>query len=72
MKHISEVVREDIFYNPVDDKDVRLLIQTIKNGIPFAHFIRLAERSPFSLAEWSGFYTFQKEPCSAIKEKEIF
>jgi putative toxin-antitoxin system antitoxin component (TIGR02293 family) len=60
-------------YNSVDDKDILLLIDTIRQGIKYALFISLAEKSPFSLNEWSGFLHISERTMQRYKkEKKSF
>ena len=63
----------DISYSSVDDRDVLQLINTIREGIKYALFISLADKSPFSLAEWSGFLHISERTMQRYKkEKKSF
>jgi putative toxin-antitoxin system antitoxin component (TIGR02293 family) len=63
----------DISYSSVDDRDVLQLISTIREGIKYALFISLAEKSPFSLSEWSGFLHISERTMQRYKkEKKSF
>ena len=60
-------------YDATDDKDILQLIDTIRKGIKFALFISLAEKSPFSLTEWSGFLQMSERTMQRHKkEKKAF
>jgi putative toxin-antitoxin system antitoxin component (TIGR02293 family) len=62
-----------ISYNASDDRDILQLIDTIRQGIKFALFISLAEKSPFSLTEWSGFLHISERTMQRYKkEKKSF
>src|ERR1041385_1636723 len=62
-----------ISYNTSDDRDILQLIDTIRQGIKFALFISLAEKSPFSLTEWSGFlHIYERTMQRYKKEKKSF
>jgi putative toxin-antitoxin system antitoxin component (TIGR02293 family) len=66
-------IAANISYNSVDDKDILLLIDTIRQGIKYALFISLAEKSPFSLNEWSGFLHISERTMQRYKkEKKSF
>jgi putative toxin-antitoxin system antitoxin component (TIGR02293 family) len=62
-----------ISYTSVDDRDILQLITTIRQGIKYALFISLAEKSPFSLNEWSGFLHISERTMQRYKkEKKSF
>jgi putative toxin-antitoxin system antitoxin component (TIGR02293 family) len=62
-----------ISYTASDDRDILQLIETIRQGIKFALFISLAEKSPFSLNEWSGFLHISERTMQRYKkEKKAF
>ncbi|PJW96381.1 hypothetical protein CWI54_27485, partial [Escherichia coli] len=39
----------------VDDRDILLLVQTVRAGIKYPLFVKIASQSPFNLSEWSVF-----------------
>ncbi|MEO8962753.1 MAG: antitoxin Xre/MbcA/ParS toxin-binding domain-containing protein [Ginsengibacter sp.] len=60
-------------YNSVDDRDVFSIINTIKKGIKFSAFTSIAQNSPFSLVEWSGFLNISERTMQRYKkEKKAF
>ncbi|MDQ3111425.1 MAG: DUF2384 domain-containing protein [Bacteroidota bacterium] len=66
-------ISSSISYSSVDDKDILQLISTIRKGIQYALFISLAEKSPFSLNEWSGFLHISERTMQRYKkEKKSF
>jgi putative toxin-antitoxin system antitoxin component (TIGR02293 family) len=66
-------ISSTISYSAVDDKDILQLISTIREGIKYALFISLAEKSPFSLSEWSGFLHISERTMQRYKkEKKAF
>jgi putative toxin-antitoxin system antitoxin component (TIGR02293 family) len=72
MKALAITV-ENFSYTAVDDKDIISLIQMIRKGIEFTFFIRLAEKSPFSLHEWSNFLHISERTMQRYKrEKKSF
>lgn len=42
-------------YQSADDKDVLGIIETVRNGISFSEFEKIASATPFSLAEWARY-----------------
>ncbi len=66
-------ISSTISYSSVDDRDILQLISTIRQGIKYALFISLAEKSPFSLNEWSGFLHISERTMQRYKkEKKSF
>jgi putative toxin-antitoxin system antitoxin component (TIGR02293 family) len=66
-------ISSSISYSAVDDKDILQLISTIRQVIKYALFISLAEKSPFSLNEWSGFLHISERTMQRYKkEKKSF
>ena len=73
MTKTLELSHKSISYNSVDDKDILVLIHAIREGIKFSFFISLAEKSPFSLNEWSGFLHISERTMQRYrKEKKSF
>ena len=63
----------DISYNSIDDKEVIMIINTVRNGIAFAIFYRFARNTPFSLGEWSLFLNMSERTMQRHKrEKKTF
>ncbi|CAN5733403.1 hypothetical protein BH11BAC7_BH11BAC7_26120 [soil metagenome] len=66
-------ISSTITYSSVDDRDILQLISTIRQGIKYALFISLAEKSPFSLHEWSSFLHISERTMQRYKkEKKSF
>lgn len=66
-------ISSSITYSSVDDRDILQLISTIRQGIKYALFISLAEKSPFSLNEWSAFLHISERTMQRYKkEKKSF
>jgi putative toxin-antitoxin system antitoxin component (TIGR02293 family) len=66
-------ISSSISYSAVDDKDILQLINAIRQGIEYALFVSLAEKSPFSLTEWSGFLHISERTMQRYKkEKKSF
>lgn len=62
-----------ISFNATEDKEVKNLIKTVRAGMDFAAFLDLAEKSPFSLQEWSGFLHLSERTLQRYrKEKKAF
>jgi putative toxin-antitoxin system antitoxin component (TIGR02293 family) len=81
MTKTLNILDKNISYNSVDDKDILLLIHTVKTGIKFAIFNSIANSSPFTLNEWSNFlhlsertmqrYKRQKKTFDALHSEKI-
>ncbi|MBD1396221.1 DUF2384 domain-containing protein [Pontibacter sp. JH31] len=58
-------IDESIHYGLIDDRDVFMLISTVREGIKYTLFQSIADKSPFSTSEWSSYLhlserTFQR------------
>lgn len=63
----------DISYNSIDDKEVVMIMNLVRNGIAFAIFYRFAKDTPFSLGEWSLFLNMSERTMQRYKrEKKTF
>jgi putative toxin-antitoxin system antitoxin component (TIGR02293 family) len=56
-------------YNSVDDQDVFSIIKAIKTGIKFSVFISIAQKSPFTLNEWSAFLNISERTMQRHKKE---
>ncbi len=66
-------ISRKISYSSVDDRNILQLISTIRQSIKYALFISLAEKSPFSINEWSGFLHISERTMQRYKkEKKSF
>ncbi len=50
-----EIFDPMVAYDSIDDINAMSLIKMVRNGIGFASFDKFANRSPFSLSDWSSF-----------------
>ena len=41
-----------IAYNIIDDKNILLLINTVKKGVDYNMFLKIPDKSPFNITEW--------------------
>ncbi len=62
---MAQVFSSELSYQQIDDRDVFILISTVREGIKYALFQNIANISPFSTTEWSNFLhlserTFQR------------
>ncbi|GAA4299254.1 type II RES/Xre toxin-antitoxin system antitoxin [Nibribacter koreensis] len=57
----------------VDDRDILLLVQTVRAGIKYPLFVKIASQSPFNLSEWSVFLHLSERTIQRYKkEKKTF
>ncbi|PTX20268.1 putative toxin-antitoxin system antitoxin component (TIGR02293 family) [Pontibacter mucosus] len=60
-------------YRLIDDKDVFMLISTVREGIKYSLFQKIADMIPFSLSEWSHFLHLSERTFQRYKkEKRTF
>lgn len=63
----------EIIYSTVDDKNVLLLINTVKQGIDYNTFLAIAQKSPFTIPEWCNFLHLSERTLQRYKkEKKSF
>jgi putative toxin-antitoxin system antitoxin component (TIGR02293 family) len=62
-----------ISFSSLDDKNVFSLIEIVRKGITFTQFFSFANKSPFSLSEWSHFLHLSERTMQRYKvEKKTF
>lgn len=72
MKRI-DLSEPQVSYSSVDDKNVFSLIEMVRKGIEFPIFFSFANKSPFSLSEWSDFLHLSERTMQRYKkEKRTF
>lgn len=72
MKSI-DLFEPQVSYSSVDDRNVLSLIEMIRKGIEFSIFAGFANKSPFSLNEWSDFLHLSQRTMQRYKkEKRTF
>ena len=57
-------------YKLIDDKDVFMLISTVREGIKYATFQNIANKSPFSTSEWSNFLHLSERTFQRYKKEK--
>lgn len=62
---MTQALTNNLSYKQIDDRDVFMLIGTVREGVKYGLFQHIADRSPFSTTEWSNFLhlserTFQR------------
>lgn len=62
---MTQAFTNNLSYKQIDDRDVFMLIGTVREGVKYGLFQHIADRSPFSTTEWSNFLhlserTFQR------------
>lgn len=48
-----DISDKNVSYNSIDDRNVFVIIEAVRNGFTYARFYRIAKNTPFSLGEWS-------------------
>lgn len=72
-KPVNILEDPSISYNAIDDRDVLSLIDIVRQGIKFPAFLQFANKSPFSLQEWSSFLHVSDRTMQRYKkEKHTF
>lgn len=59
-----------INYNVVSDQSILQLIQSIKNGLRYEFFLRLIDKIPFTMHEWSNFLHLSERTMQRYKKEE--
>jgi putative toxin-antitoxin system antitoxin component (TIGR02293 family) len=68
-----EIFDPMVAYGSVDDINALSLIKMVRNGIGFATFDKFANRSPFSLSEWSDYLHLSERTMQRYRaEKKTF
>jgi putative toxin-antitoxin system antitoxin component (TIGR02293 family) len=68
--NIENVVSESqISYNAVDDKNILLLINTVKEGIGYDMFVGIANKSPFEISEWCNILHLSERTLQRYKKE---
>lgn len=57
-------------YSAIDDQNIMSLINLVRSGIKFPVFVNFMEKSPFDLAEWSGFLHVSERTMQRYKKEE--
>lgn len=59
----------NLSYKQIDDRDVLMLITSVREGIKYALFQSIASKSPFSIAEWSNFLHLSERTFQRYKKE---
>ena len=70
MSKEANILDSSISYNSIDDRDVIRMISAIRQGIKYNKFTSLANKSPFSLPEWSGFLHISDRTMQRYKKEK--
>jgi putative toxin-antitoxin system antitoxin component (TIGR02293 family) len=64
---------DNLSYKLIDDKDVFMLISTVREGVKYGMFQNIADKSPFSTSEWSNYLHLSERTFQRYKkEKRTF
>jgi len=67
------VKEQEIQYNLTDDKNIFLLMSTVREGINYKLFSNIVKNSPFNIKEWSDFLSLSERTIQRYKkEKKAF
>jgi len=68
-----EIFDPMVAYGSIDDINTLSLIKMVRNGIGFSTFDKFANRSPFSLSEWSDYLHLSERTMQRYRaEKKTF
>lgn len=66
-------IDSNLSYRLIDDRDVFMLISTVREGIKYTLFQSIADKIPFSVGEWSNFLHLSERTFQRYKkEKRTF
>lgn len=63
-------INEHLNYSLIDDKDVFMLISTVREGIKYTMFQNIADKSPFSTSEWSSYLHLSERTFQRYKKEQ--
>ncbi|WP_439883091.1 type II RES/Xre toxin-antitoxin system antitoxin [Pontibacter sp. MBLB2868] len=63
-------IGDTLSYKLIDDSDVFMLISTVREGIKYALFQSIADKSPFSTTEWSGYLHLSERTFQRYKKEK--
>lgn len=65
----SDILEEpQIGYSIVDDKNILLLINTVKKGVDYNMFLSIAAKSPFNISEWCDYLHLSERTLHRYKK----
>lgn len=68
-----DIADKSISYSSINNRNVIIIIEAVRNGITFSIFYGFAKKTPFSLNEWSGFLHMSERTMQRHKrEKKTF
>jgi putative toxin-antitoxin system antitoxin component (TIGR02293 family) len=68
-----EIFDPMVSYSPIDDINALSLVKMVRHGVQFDVFDSFANRSPFSLNEWSGYLHLSERTLQRYRsEKRTF
>jgi putative toxin-antitoxin system antitoxin component (TIGR02293 family) len=59
-----------VSYQALGNRSILSLIHTVRQGISFAAFMKLLDKSPFSISEWSSFLHLSERTMQRYKKEE--
>src|SRR5947209_2842529 len=57
-------------YKATDDKNVLAIIEIVRNGISYSDFDKIADDTPFSLAEWGNYLQLSKRTMQRNQKEQ--
>ena len=57
-------------YGATENRDVLTLINAIRKGINYAFFVNIAQKSPFTIPEWSNFLHLSERTMQRYKNEQ--
>lgn len=66
----TDLFSSNLSYGAIDDQNILSLISLVRKGIKFPVFVNFMEKSPFDLAEWSGFLHVSERTMQRYKKEE--
>ena len=59
-----------VSYQSLGNRSILSLIHSVRQGISFAVFLKLVNKSPFSISEWSSFLHLSERTMQRYKKEE--
>ncbi|HTN45092.1 MAG TPA: antitoxin Xre/MbcA/ParS toxin-binding domain-containing protein [Flavipsychrobacter sp.] len=65
----SLLTEPEIAYNVIDDRNMFLLINTVKKGVDYNMFLSIADKSPFDISEWCNYLHLSERTLHRYKKE---
>jgi putative toxin-antitoxin system antitoxin component (TIGR02293 family) len=68
---VDQLNEQYIRYESLDDGNIMHLINYVRTGLSYKHFIQLTKSGPFNAREWSGFLHLSERTMQRYKKESL-